>query len=277
MFEWFSQNLHVNLLVCFLLGLMFAAIIFLGARSKTIWAWVDLIWIFVGGFSAATALLSNLYLNEIEQTKREIDFFRSGSQMIAFETEIFLESRCNARKIDEVLPNVRFSYRSACSRVALLAQSTQLNLTAFSVLEVGQPLSNASTRSLDPAAYIALAEIDFDGQLIDKLAEIKNLATALERDTSATGLSMWQNLDLSSKFVIVVDDESSLSDLRLFGFYDDFVAEFMALNRLAQVSLENLDGSKQNWDELSLKLAPLGLRNVALMLLAFVFPLRLGR
>jgi hypothetical protein len=250
------ENQVASIIGSFILGSIIAGLIYRHAQSSLSWKVADFVWVALGGVGAIAALLSGSYQNERGRIDRQIDISYAITKSFETSANRFLLLYCDK---DRQGPPFRAVVVVVCKKTIALTTSAKANSELPLFLDLAQTRPPLSSLGLllgwqDPRANSdgmtktsAKAMVDgFD------MAELQTIAV-IDYSTR-TALS---TLEASPHAGISVDYQV------LAGTYSDLIKQ---LGRV-----------KAEWDYLEQNSIVLLLQVVALCMIAFAAPFRLGK
>lgn len=237
----------------FLAGLIgTAALLFVHASSRA-WRVADLVWVLLGGFGALTAVVAGVYKADSSRLDRQIDVAYSASQ--EFETEA---ARFRLLYCQQPLgtPDIADAVASLCDKVEFLSASTAENQELPLFLEV-----TSITASLQGLQFLARSR-DMDAE------EHEQMMKAAE------------DFDAARFLAFAAEDEetqAATAQLSADPEHQDIAVDF----QLIAASYDRLIGQvgqlKTEWEFLQANSRFLTAQIIALCMVAFAAPFRLGK
>ena len=250
------ENQTLSILGSFLLGSIIASVLYLRAKSSLSWKVADFVWVALGGVGAVTALLAGSYQDEHGRVDRQIVISYATSKSFDAMAERFKLLHC---QFDRQGPDLRPPTLVLCSKVRALTKSAKANQDLPLFLELTTPkIRLAGLDWLYPAQPGAdPADVASQDDMAHQVAnfDTATLLTVASNDWPAA--QAWNRLNGSTSSDVAADYQV------ISGTYEDLVA---TLGRV-----------KSEWDFLQANSVVLILQVLALCLIAFAAPFRLGR
>ena len=248
------ENQLVSIIGCFLLGTLGATLIYHFAKSGLSWRVADFIWVALGGVGAIAALLSGSYMDEHGRVNRQIDISYVISKNFDAMAERFKLLHC---QFDRQGPDLRPPTLMLCKKVQELTASAKANQDLPLFLELTSPQSQlAGLAWLFPPPPAATGQVTND-QMASQVANFYTAALLSVASDDWPTVQAWNQLN-GSAHAEVAADYQVISET-----YEDLVA---TLGRV-----------KAEWDYLEANSLVLLLQVIALCLIAFAAPFRLGK
>jgi len=238
------------IVTCFLMGCLGSAHLF--RRKVTIRAWkvADVIWVFLGGIGTLAAVFVGIYRADSSRLDRQIDIAYNATQGFDRDAARFRLAHC---EIDYPAEAFRGAVRDLCDKVEFLSASTAENSTLplfIAVTERAAPLqglhlffgSGAETMEMMSAEIAAFEEAEFLA-FESRDEKTTDAVDLLRQAPSVAGIA--------AEFQVIATA------------YDDLIKKVMRL--------------KEEWDFLQSRSAILALQVIALCMVAFAAPFRLGK
>jgi hypothetical protein len=250
------ENQLLSIIGSFCLGSIVAALLYRYAQSSLSWRMADFIWVALGGVGAITALLSGTYLDENSRVNRQIDISYAISKNFDTMAERFKLLHC---QFDRQGPGLREPTLVLCEKLRALTKSAVANQDLPLFLELTVP-------KIRLAGLNWLYPVQPGADATDTASQEKMAAQVANFDTAALltvasndwpAAQAWNRLNGSASAEVAVDYQV-ISET-----YEDLVA---TLGRV-----------KAEWDYLQANSVVLILQVLALCLIAFAAPFRLGR
>ena len=250
------ENQLVSIVGCFLLGTLCAVLINRYAKSSMSWRVADFIWVVLGGVGAIAALLSGSYLDEHSRVNRQIDISYATSKSFDAMAERFKLLHC---QFDRQGPDLREPTLMLCKKVRELIASADANQDLPLFLELTSPQTRLAglnwlyPNSAEPGAEDAPAQ--------DKMA------------------TQVANFDTATLLTVASDDWPTVQAWnRLNGSANaDVAADYQVISETYEDLVGTLGRVKAEWDYLQANSVVLILQVIALCLIAFAAPFRLGK
>ena len=253
--NFFLENQTLSVLGSFVLGSVIAAILYRRAQSSLSWKVADFVWVALGGIGAIAALLSGSYQDERGRVDRQIDISYAITKNFETSTTRFLLLYCDK---DRQGPQFRAAVVVACKKTIALSTSAKANSELPLFLDVAQtrpPLSSV-------------------GVLFGQ-----NQAGNAGGMTKTSAMAMVAGFDAAELQTIAVIDyptRTALSTLEASPFVEISI-DYQVLAGNYSDLIKQLARVKAEWDYLEENSLVLILQVVALCLIAFAAPFRLGK
>ncbi len=232
---------------CFLLGLLGAALLFRRGASRWAWNLADLVWVVVGGLGALAAILAGVYKNDSSQLNRQIDVAYAALQSFDTEAARFRLLYCETVS---PRPDIAAATRDLCDKVEFLSASTaeSHDLPLFhSVSRISRPLQGLG--------LLAGREDEAMMEEFEALETARFLAFASEDETTRRAAAVLSAAPEAAPVAV---------EFRLLArSYDDLI---LKLGRL-----------RTEWDFLQANTQFLAVQVLAICMIAFAAPFRLGK
>lgn len=225
-------------------------------RPKT-WRVVDLIWISVGGISAATALLSSIYLTNVGETQRSINVLNSKVANLNSEARAAFARYCSATADKRLSNFYEFWFDELCLGVDSIVGETADSSRAFQLVSL---ISGSYPENRETSVFEEETKLDV-------------ILQGLSDDQTVS----WGNAVFFSFDPNAPRFQDAYATLINSGIYKDFAIEFDLVKR-EYVSLKSeFDNLETVWASIREDRWYLGLRTLSLAVLAFCLPLRIGK
>jgi hypothetical protein len=244
------------ILACFVMGTVIAAVIYRTAKGSLSWKIADFLWVALGGLGAVTALLAGSYQDEHGRVDRQIDISYATSKNFESNAGRFRLLHCEK---DRQGAPYRAAVLALCDKVEFLSASVAINRDLPLFLDVAQTRTPLSSL----------------GWLLADDSQIE----------SATGMTTNQMIAQVEKFDAVElltfaakDDKTRAAVARLNASpHAEIAAEYQVLATTYDELIDQLGRVKAEWDYLEANSLVLTLQVLALCLIAFAAPFRLGK
>lgn len=240
-----ADNQLPLLVMFFFAGLIGTAFLFRKPAGHRAWKLADLVWVVLGGFGALVAVISGIYAADSSKLERQIDIAYAATA--AFDRDA---ARFRLRFCD---PAYDADIAVLCDKVEFLSASTAGNaeLPLFiAVTEEVAPLQGLSFLFGSHAENDEMKHMQAQASAFDPAAFL--VFTALDAPTQAAVDSLRRKVPaIAGDFLILARA------------YDDLIAHITKL--------------KQEWDFLQANTHILILQTLALCLVSFAAPFRLGK
>lgn len=237
------QSYQLPLLIaCFMLGSVLTAVLFRLPANERPWRIADLIWVLLGGIGALTALIAGIYAEDSTRLERQVAIAHEASTRFDHDAARFRLTYCE---------NAPQAARAAlCEKVEFLSASTAKN-TAL-------PLFITATKSAGQ-----LQELPFFIHAEDNMPEMIEAADTFDPAEFLT----FEPLDPATKTALDTVRQTTpamAADYRVLALaYDHLISQVARL--------------KTEWEVLRANAHILLLQVIALCLVAFAAPFRLGK
>ncbi|MBY6135132.1 hypothetical protein KUV61_04785 [Nocardioides marinus] len=240
-----ADNQLPLLLLFFLAGLIGTAFLFRKPAGHRAWRLADLVWVVLGGFGALAAVISGIYAADSSRLERQIDIAYAATA--AFDRDA---ARFRLRFCD---PAYDADIAVLCDKVEFLSASTAGNaeLPLFiAVTDEVAPLRGLSLLFGGRAAAQQMQDMTATASAFDPQAFL--VFTALDAPAQAAVDTLRRKVPaIAGDFLILARA------------YDDLIAHVAKL--------------KDEWDYLQANAHILALQVIALCLVSFAAPFRLGK
>ena len=248
------ENQLASIIGSFVIGSIVASLIYRYAKSSLSWRVADFIWVALGGVGAITALLSGTYLDEHSRVDRHIDISYATSKSFDAMAERFKLLHC---QFDRQGPKLRPPTLVLCDKVRALSISAAANQDLPLFLELTTPKIRLAGLNwlypAEPGADDATSQEKMANQVAN--FDTTTLLTVASNDWPAA--QAWNRLNGSTS--------------------SDVAADYQVLSETYENLVATLGRVKAEWDYLQANSVVLLLQVVALCLIAFAAPFRLGR
>ncbi len=245
--DFINDNQLPLILLCFLAGSVFTAFLFRRHVSARAWKIADLLWVCLGGIGALTAVIAGVYAHDSSRLDRQIDIAYAATREFDRDAARFRLAHC---EVDHPAASFRAAIRDLCGKVEFLSASTAGNAEL--------PLFIAVTERAAPLAGLSLFSRGDSGDMEDEIArfdEAEFLAFAARDEATDTAIALLRQ----APSVAGVAGEYQV----LARAYEDLIGEVMHL--------------RDEWQVLQDNAGILTLQVLALCLVAFAAPFRLGK
>ncbi len=229
------------ILTAFGLGALSALMIYRQPATSRAWAVADLVWVLLGGIGAITAIVAGIYQEDSTRLERQIT--------VAFTASHSFDSDAARFRLRHCAPADDPSIKVLCEKVEFLSASTAGNAAL--------PLFLSVTQQAAPLEGLRFLLGGGD------LAEMRAKANQFNPDE----LLVFDPRDVSTVMAleyVMLTQSGIAADYRVLALnYDDLITQVLRL--------------KQDWDLLQTGRPLLILQIIALCLVAFAAPFRLGK
>ncbi|WP_127115231.1 hypothetical protein [Shimia sediminis] len=237
------QSAQLPLMIgCFLIGALLTLILFRMPPSDKPWRIADLVWVVLGGIGALTALIAGIYAEDSTRLERQVAIAHEASIRFDHDAARFRLTYCEATQSDTAIP--------LCEKVEFLSASTAKNAAL--------PLFISATQRAAP-----LRNLPIFGRMKTGMPEMIETADAFDPDTFLA----FETRDPTTNAALIKarkTDPAMAADYQVLALaYDHLIAQVSRL--------------KIEWDVLRANAHILLLQMIALCLVAFAAPFRLGK
>ncbi len=242
-----TENQLLLLILFFLIGSIGTAFLFRKPAGHRAWKLADLVWVVLGGIGALVAVLAGLYTSDSSRLDRQIDVAYAAT--LAFDRDA---ARFRLRFCD---PSYDPDTAVLCDKVEFLSASTASNADL--------PLFIAVTNEVAPLQGLQFL---FGRQAKSDMDEMREMAA------KADAFDIDQFLVFTS-----VDEETQLAIDNLRRKVPAIAGDYMILAQSYDDLVEQVGKLKDEWEYLQDNAHILVLQIVALCLVSFAAPFRLGK
>ncbi len=242
-----TGNQLLLLILFFLIGSIGTAFLFRKPAGHRAWKLADLVWVVLGGIGALVAVLAGLYTSDSSRLDRQIDVAYAAT--LAFDRDA---ARFRLRFCD---PSYDPDTAVLCDKVEFLSASTASNADL--------PLFIAVTNEVAPLQGLQFL---FGRQAKSDMDEMREMAA------KADAFDIDQFLVFTS-----VDEETQLAIDNLRRKVPAIAGDYMILAQSYDDLVEQVGKLKDEWEYLQDNAHILVLQIVALCLVSFAAPFRLGK
>lgn len=244
------ENQLLLILVCFLLGSCGTALLFRRHVSRHAWKYADLVWVVLGGPGALTAVVAGVYTADTSQLNRQIDLAYATTREFDRDAARFRLAHCETAHPGRAF---RQPIRDLCDKVEFLSASTATNAALPLFIEV--------TQRSAPLSGLHLFFGGGDGEMekmndeVEAFDETQFLAFAAEDDTTRAAVALLR-------------EAPSVAGV---------AAEYQVIARAYEELIGEVTHLREEWRILQDNSGILTLQVIALSLVAFAAPFRLGK
>ncbi|EEE36351.1 hypothetical protein RKLH11_184 [Rhodobacteraceae bacterium KLH11] len=242
-----ADNQLPLLILFFLIGLIGTGFLFRKPAGHRAWKLADLVWVVLGGIGALVAVLAGLYTSDSSRLDRQIDVAYAAT--LAFDRDA---ARFRLRFCD---PAYDPDTAVLCEKVEFLSASTASNAEL--------PLFIAVTNEVAPLQGLHFL---FGGTSKDDMEEARDMAAKAE------AFDIQQFLVFTS-----VDEPTQTAIENLRRKVPAIAGDYQILARSYDDLIEQVGKLKDEWEYLQANAHILVLQIVALCLVSFAAPFRLGK
>ena len=239
--EIVTANQFPILLAFFFAGVIGTALIFRKPAHSRAWKLADLVWVVLGAFGAIAAVLAGVYKADSSRIERQIEIAYAATAAFDRDAARFRLRNCEGQPTANIL--------ILCEKVEFLSASTATNSEL--------PLFIAVTSKAAP-----LQGLNFFGQK-DDMHDMMDAA-----DT----------FDPAAFLAFETDDDATRAATRaLRATQPEIAADFQILGRAYTDLIDEVAQLKTEWEVLQANSGILFFQIIALCLVAFAAPFRLGK
>ncbi len=250
------QNQIALILLSFSLGGIGTIAMFIRNASDYSWKVADLVWVILGGVGAVTAVIAGIYSEDSSRLDRQIDVAFALSQEFDRDTARFRLSYC---ELDPADLTHQDHVKTLCDKVEFLAASTSGSQRLPLFLNIARRNKPLSSLRILPSfgADARQPETSFEGMV----AQAEGFDPtrlfyfdARDDNTNAAIVSLGQStihVGKAAEFEVIA------------GAYDDLINQVMQL--------------REEWEYLQSNNLILALQIIAIALVAFAAPFRVGK
>lgn len=245
-----------SIIASFILGSIIATTIYKRVQSSLSWKVADLLWVVLGGLGAIAALLSGSYLDERGRIDRQIDISYAITKSFETSANRFLLLHCDK---DRQGPPYRALVVVVCKKTIALTTSAKANSQL--------PLFLDLARTRPPLSSIGL------------LLGRQDSAANTDGMSKTAAMTMVEGFDVAELQTIAVIDDATRTALSSLAAspHADVSVDYQVLAQTYSDLVKQLGRVKAEWDYLEENSTVLILQVIALCLIAFAAPFRLGK
>lgn len=280
-FSFLADHLLVAIVLAFVFGLICAIILSFRWSSDQTWRLADLVWIFFGGVGVATALITSFIVTErgalvsrLQAAYTEISYLKRAVTEFNFD-------HCRHFELSRTLID---HFRSNQSRTIICSQTRSMD--AALNIYFGVALNEMLSASFESSSYLNTDELLLrankqfvDARFLGLLDHFSFLHPALEEIAKTGHIRTGQSgaPELFARFFVSSPVVETVARLATSGEDREVLEALRKLEwRIAELDVlfEEAVTASREFE----KLHSLGnLRSLSLCLIAFVFPLRIGK
>jgi hypothetical protein len=239
------DNQLMLLILCFLAGSAVTALMFRNPPDHRVWLAADLVWVLLGGLGAGGAILAELYAEDSGRIARQIDLAYAATTEFDRDAARFRLAHCEGARQGPVVV--------LCDKVDFLSASTASNADL--------PLFIALTGKVAPLQGLHLFATG--GGPPDEMTEMRAAA---------------DRFDPAPFLVFTSQDDATRDALQaLRGTAPALAAEYKVLADSYDGLVSRVGRLKQEWEVLQANAYILTLQVIAICLVGFAAPFRLGK
>ncbi|SPH17015.1 hypothetical protein DEA8626_00529 [Defluviimonas aquaemixtae] len=248
--QFINDNQLPLILICFLIGSIFTAFLFRSHASQRAWKYADVLWVVLGGLGALTAVVAGVYTADSSQLERQIDIAYAATREFDRDAARFRLAHC---EVDHPAAAFRAPIRDLCDKVEFLSASTAGNSEL--------PLFIAVTERAAPlqGLHLFFGAPDSGADMMEKematFDEAEFLAFAAEDEATRAAVAL----------------------LRQAPSVAGVAAEYQVIARSYEELIDEVMHLRDEWEFLQESSEILTLQVLALCLVAFAAPFRLGK
>lgn len=245
--DFINDNQLSLILICFAAGGILTALLLRRHVPPRAWKLADLMWICLGGFGALTAVVAGVYAEDNTRLARQIDVAYAASREFDRDAARFRLAHC---EVAHPSPVFRPAIRDLCDKVEFLSASTAANAALplfIAITERAEPLRGLDLRFGRRGAG------DGGRMRLPAEAEILHFAPRDARTDAAVAL------------------------LREAPSVTGIAAEFQVLALSYERLIDEVMALRKEWQVLQDNSLILTIQVLALCLVAFAAPFRLGK
>jgi hypothetical protein len=251
------QNQFALILGCFMAGILGWTLVLRQPAKSRAWKIADLVWVGLGGFGAMAALIAGVYRADTSRINRQIDLSYSTIREFDRDAARFRLRYCQPEFHVGLNAEAARAAEGLCGKVEFLSASTARNrdLPLFvEVTKMATPLQNL--RLFAPAR-----DVTNDGMTEEKMIELANAFDPIVLSFEAT------------------DETTRAASATLHASREtnEVAADFQVLANTYGNLIDEVETLKSEWDFLRSHAQFLSLQIVALCMVAFAAPFRLGK
>lgn len=239
---FFSDNQLILLLAFFLTGCFGTAFLFRKPAGHRVWRLADVVWVVLGGVGALVAVIAGLYKADSSRLDRQIDIAYAATT--AFDRDA---ARFRLRFCD---PAYDTDIAVLCEKIEFLSASTASNADL--------PLFLNVTREVAP-----LASLSFFGRRGDDMEDMKNAVDIFEIEPFLVFTTL--------------DDKTRAAVETMRRKVPTIAGDFLILAQSYDALIEQVGRLKSEWEYLQASRHILILQILALCVVSFAAPFRLGK
>ncbi|WP_424942796.1 hypothetical protein [Aliiroseovarius crassostreae] len=241
-----TYQLHL-LLALFALGTLGTAFLFRKPAGHRAWKLADLVWVVLGGIGALVAIIAGLYTSDSSRLDRQIDLAYAASADFDRDAARFRLRFCDPALDGEVA--------TLCEKVEFLSASTAANSDL--------PLFIAVTEEVAPLTGLGFLAFDRHRSPVDDMQEMVAKADAFDLERFLVFASRDENT------------ETAVTKLRK--RRPAIAGDFQILAQSYDTLIEQVGQLQREWKYLQDNAHILVLQILALCLVSFAAPFRLGK
>ncbi|MEZ5913867.1 MAG: hypothetical protein R3D84_17940 [Paracoccaceae bacterium] len=235
---------------CFLLGVAGTAVIARRPMTGRAWKIADLVWVLLGGFGALAAVLAGIYHDDSSRLDRQIDVAFAATRAFDHDAARFRLRYCEA---DRQGPALRPHVLTLCEKVEFLSASTAGNRDLPLFLDVAE--------RAEPLQQLRLLLSGGHEQAMEVMAERA------------------ERLDTAELLAFAAQDEATMAAQGALaaGPHADIAADYQVIAQAYEELIGDVAELKSEWEFLQANARILMIQVIALCLVAFAAPFRLGK
>ncbi|MDI3335302.1 hypothetical protein QKW60_02690 [Defluviimonas aestuarii] len=245
--DFITDNQLPLILMCFVVGCLFTSYLFRRHVSQKAWKIADLVWICLGGIGALTAVIAGVYAEDSSRLSRQIDIAYATTREFDRDAARFRLAHC---EVNHPAATFRTAIRDLCDKVEFLSASTAGNAQL--------PLFIAVTERAAPLQGLNLF---FGSKSSDMEDEVESF-------------DMAEFLAFEPRDAMT---EAAVALLRQAPSVAGIAAEFQVIAKAYEDLIGEVMHLRDEWQVLEDSAGILTLQILALCLVAFAAPFRLGK
>ena len=250
------ENQVLLLLGCFAIGVAATVPLFGKSPNSRAWKLGDLIWVVLGGIGALSAVLAEVYTADSSKLDRQIDLAYATTRAFDRDAARFRLIHCEGdRHPGPMQPHIRV----LCNKVEFLSASTAENSELPLFLEV--------THDTVPLKTLSFLFGNAPANGSDEMSRADKMAEAESFDPAGF-LAFAAHDDQTRSAMAALSGDGELTAV---------AAEYQVIASTYEELIEQVGRLKTEWEYLQGNSQILTLQVIALCLVAFAAPFRLGR
>ena len=240
------ENQFPLLILFFLAGCAGTAMLFRKPAGHRAWRLADLVWVVLGGFGALAAVLAGIYSADSSRIERQVDIAFAATTAFDQDAARFRLTYCEAPADPQVMV--------LCDKADFLSASTAENAEL--------PLFLAVTSAVSPLSRLSL----FVGGDAPDQGDMASMVEQADRFDTAPLLAF-----------AALDERTEAATAALRDRKPAVAANFQILAQSYETLIAQVGTLKQEWEFLQANSGILVLQIIALCLVSFAAPFRLGK
>ncbi|SPF76706.1 hypothetical protein ALP8811_01720 [Aliiroseovarius pelagivivens] len=241
-----QYQVHFMLLL-FGIGAVGTLFLFRKPPGHTAWKLADLVWVLLGGIGALIAIIAGLYTTDSSRLDRQIDVAYAVTRAFDGDAARFRLRYCEGATDPDLI--------TLCEKIEFLSASTATNADLPLFIEI--------TQSVAPLAGLSFL---FGERLAERDAEMQEMRSQADA------------FDISRFLVFAAtDDKTKLAATALTPTRPEVVGDFYVLARAYEDLVTEVGALKDEWEYLQQHSGILIWQVIALCMVSFAAPFRLGK